>query len=638
MNKKTLSALIIILSVVISGIIVGSAAMAQTQSITQVQNREEPSNIQFPIAELGNCQNNEDCKAFCDDTKNIEACLIFAEKHNLMTSEELAAAKKFKDVGMTGPGGCKGKDACDEYCSNKDNIEACIAFAEKNGLMSEQKLQESKKVLTAIKKSAKPLGCNNQQECDGYCATAEHMEECINFGIEAGILAADQQSNARKVLTAIKNGAVPPCQGKACPAFCRNRANVTACEKFRKEAGIPTRSEMVVIQRILTLITEKGITMPTCSGEQGCQDYCSQNTHIEECVKFAEDKGVITSSQAKAARAGEEAAPEGPGGCKTKEECDTFCDNPDNSETCFNFAKENGLISAEEQKKIEGSQKQIKESFNNMPAEVLTCLTSSLGVDTIEKLKSGNAMPGKKMAEQMKTCFESFTPTPPSPPSGPETGKDKDRQGQGGGKDKGEQGGQPQQPSKPTPPTQPTPPVQPTKPEKPSDAVNPTKCAEDCQYVGDTCLSQQREADKVCLENGRYCREVTCNSVLYAEGNRPTQEESDRCFSRCAAVEDPCHAVVVAKSSACTTTKDVCVMNCQKAAKSGKPQQPQQPGQQPSKPNKPPKPTQPGSTKGVEPTEPSEPAPPQPPTQPNQPAPPTRPTPPTQPPQPAPPQ
>lgn len=499
MNKKTLSALIIILSVVISGIIVGSAAMAQTRSITKVQNQERPANIQFPIAELGNCQNNEDCKVFCDDTKNIDTCLIFAEKHNLMTSEELAAAKKFKDVGMTGPDGCKGKNACDEYCSNKDNIEACIAFAEKNGLMSEQKLQESKKVLTAIKKSAKPLGCNSQQECDKYCATAENMEECISFGAEAGILPASQQENARKVLTAIKNGAVPPCQGRACPAFCRSRENAAACEKFRKEAGIPTRTQMTVIQKILTLITEKGITMPTCSGEQECQDYCSQGTNIEECIKFAEDKGVITSSQAKAAMAGDEAAPEGPDGCKTKEECDAFCDNPDNSEACFNFAKENGMISEEELKKIENSQQQMKASFNNMPEEILTCLTTSLGVETIEKLKSGNAMPGKKMAEQMKTCFESFTPTPPS---GPETGKDKDRQGQGGGKDKGKQSGQPQQPKKPTTPAQPTPPTQPTSPQQPTQPGQPTPPTQPTQpvqptkgYCGDGKCGKMEQAD-----------------------------------------------------------------------------------------------------------------------------------------------
>ena len=33
----------------------------------------------------------------------------------------------------------------------------------------------------------------------------------------------------------------------------------------------------------------------------------------------------------------------------------------------------------------------MKESFGQMPEEVLTCLTSSLGADMVEKIKSGNS-------------------------------------------------------------------------------------------------------------------------------------------------------------------------------------------------------------------------------------------------------
>jgi hypothetical protein len=462
---------VLISSIIISGVIV-HAAMAQTSTD---QSTTTPSlSITYPISELGNCQNQADCKKFCDDTKNTDACLAFAQANNLMSSDQVAAAKKFADSGMVGPGGCKGRTECNAYCSDTSHIEECITFAQNNGLMSEQKLQESQKVLAAIKAGAKPLGCNSQQECDGYCATAEHMEECINFGTEAGILPAQDQENARKVLTAIKNGAVPPCKGAACPAFCSTPAGGAACEKFRIETGVPSRSEMIVIQAILTLI-EKGTMMPTCSGAQGCQDYCSQDAHVEECAKFAEDNGAITSSQAEAAIGGG-AAPEGPGGCKTKDECDTYCNNPDNSETCFNYAKDNGLISAEDLKKIENSQQQMKDSFNNMPAEISTCLTASLGADTVEKLKSGNAMPGQKMAEQMKTCFDQYTPTAPAGPSG-QPGQNQGGQGQGGGKNQGGkgqgQGNQPAQPNQPTQPNQPSQPNQPTKPSKPTQPSQP---------------------------------------------------------------------------------------------------------------------------------------------------------------------
>ncbi len=499
MNKKTLSVLILISSVMISGVIVGSA-MAQTpadQSTTTLS-----ASITYPIPELGNCQSQADCKTFCDDTKNTDACLAFAQANNLMSSDQVAAAKKFADSGMVGPGGCKGETECDTYCGDTSHIEECITFAQNNGLMSEQKLQESQKVLAAIKTGVKPLGCNSEQECEAYCATAEHMEECINFGTEAGILPAQDQENARKVLTAIKNGAVPPCEGDACPAFCSKPQNADACEKFRIEAGIPSRSEMIVVQAILTLIA-KGTTMSTCSGAQGCQDYCSQDAHAEECAKFAEDNGAITSSEAEAAIGGE-AAPEGPGGCKTKDECDAYCNNPDNSETCFNYAKDNGLISSEDLKKIEDSQQQMKDSFNNMPAEILTCLTTSLGADTVEKLKSGNAIPDQKTAEQMKTCFDQYTPTAPTAPAGPgsQAGQNQGGQGQGGGgggngggsgggsggggQGQGNQPTQPTQPSQPMQPTQPTQPGQPTQPSQPSQLLPQTgpggcKTIEECK-------------------------------------------------------------------------------------------------------------------------------------------------------------
>lgn len=39
---------------------------------------------------------------------------------------------------------------------------------------------------------------------------------------------------------------------------------------------------------------------------------------------------------------------EGPGGCRSEEECDAFCRNPDNAQVCMNFAVKEGRISQEE--------------------------------------------------------------------------------------------------------------------------------------------------------------------------------------------------------------------------------------------------------------------------------------------------
>jgi len=587
MNKKYLSVLVLISSVFVSGFVVGSA-WAQTSV----------SAVIYPIAELGNCQSREACKVFCDDANNMDACLAFAESNKLMSLEEINKAKKFKEAGMTGPGGCKGKEACDKFCSVKDNMEVCISFAEQNGLISGDKLQESKKVLAAIKKGLTPPACKGQEECDAYCGSPEHMEECLNFGIEAGIMPDQKKEEAQKVLVAIKQGIKPP----------------------------------------------------ACKGQQECKVYCAKESNLEECIKFGEATGIIKKEEAEMAR---KTGGKGPGGCQNKEECDLFCENPDNSEICFSFAKDNGLIPPEELQKIENSQQQMKESFNNMPAEILNCLTSSLGVDTIEKLKSGNAMPGQKMAEQMKVCFESFTPVPPSQPDG-----------QSGA------GGQQMKPKKPEQPMQPNQQSMPVKPEKPAGAVNPTECTEDCESTGKNCISQiENGLKKSCDSSFDTCNN-NCNTNVcqdFEPGNGlPGIPHDDAkckaCFSQCYNESRPCYNDVVAKESACTTTKDECVTQCQRsAAKSGKlpqpsqsiqPSQPTQPGQM-TPPQKPIQPTQP--TQPAQPTQPIQPMQPTQPTQPgypymqqpnqlqipnymNPPTPPTPPTQPTQPQQPMPPQ
>ena len=84
--------------------------------------------------------------------------------------------------------------------------------------------------------------------------------------------------------------------------------------------------------------------------------------------------------------------------------------NPDNQETCFQFGKDNGMIPEEDLKRMDEGRQGMKESFGQMPEEVLTCLTSSLGADMVEKIKSGTAMLGSKTGDAMRECFEKFPP------------------------------------------------------------------------------------------------------------------------------------------------------------------------------------------------------------------------------------
>jgi len=56
----------------------------------------------------------------------------------------LQIAKKFVAGGAKGPGSCTGKKECQTYCEDKDHIDECVSYAEDNGLMSVQDLQKAK--------------------------------------------------------------------------------------------------------------------------------------------------------------------------------------------------------------------------------------------------------------------------------------------------------------------------------------------------------------------------------------------------------------------------------------------------------------------------------------------------------------
>jgi len=323
----------------------------------------DDSNIQYPITELGNCKNKEDCWVYCEKSEHLSVCIAFAEEHNLMDSAEIEKAKKFIAAGGKGPGDCTTKNSCEKYCDNINHIDECITFAEKTGIISPEELAEAKKVQAAIKKGIKPPSCGSKKACDIYCEDPAHMEECIIFAEAAGFISGQELENAKKMLQAIKKGAKPlPCRGK-----------------------------------------------------EECDIYCANEAHFEECITFAEAAGFISSEDAIMAR---KTGGKGPGDCQSKEECDVFCDKIENQEICFNFAKKHGLIPEGDIKQIEEGRQKMFESLINAPPEVIECLNSTIGSEMIEKLKSGAVMPTQEMGEKMRQCFETMMKQMPIGPEG----------------------------------------------------------------------------------------------------------------------------------------------------------------------------------------------------------------------------
>src|SRR3989338_11491905 len=66
-------------------VIIGFTAFASAASIFD---------ITYPIDELGGCASQQECKTYCDDLANKDSCLAFAEKNGFISKEKVEQAKK----------------------------------------------------------------------------------------------------------------------------------------------------------------------------------------------------------------------------------------------------------------------------------------------------------------------------------------------------------------------------------------------------------------------------------------------------------------------------------------------------------------------------------------------------------------
>ncbi len=180
------------------------------------------------------------------------------------------------------------------------------------------------------------------------------------------------------------------------------------CMTFAQAAGFMNEQEAQDSQKMLTAI-KKGVKPPACRGKDECDRYCGEASHAEECINFAEAAGFMKPEEAVMAR---KTGGRGPGGCKNKDECETFCNNSDNQETCFNFGRENGMIPPEELQKMEEGKQQFSESLKQAPPQVTECISGVVGVERLEKFKSGAIMPPQNIGDKIGGCFRQMMDQP----------------------------------------------------------------------------------------------------------------------------------------------------------------------------------------------------------------------------------
>ncbi|MFA6252288.1 MAG: hypothetical protein WCX74_02720 [Candidatus Paceibacterota bacterium] len=197
----------------------------------------------------GGCKTKEECETFCKGkVENMDKCISFGESLGVIPREELAQAKnilKALNGGAKMPGGCITKESCESYCAIGSNIDECLDFAEKAEILPPDELKEARRVAQFVKDGSTPGKCKNKSECQQYCNDSSHWEECIVFAEKAQLITKEEAEMAKKAGGSGPGG----CKSqKECEDYCNDSKNYNECVKFGMEKDILTEKEKDLIE------------------------------------------------------------------------------------------------------------------------------------------------------------------------------------------------------------------------------------------------------------------------------------------------------------------------------------------------------------------------------------------------------
>ncbi len=203
---KKYSQIVLMVAILAAGASVSYAIVAHAQTTgtsTATSTLVSPSDLQYPIAALGNCSGVSDCRDYCNVAANQTACLDFAAQHNLMTQAAIARAQQLLSLIQNGqtPGNCSTAQECRTYCSDSAHADACLNFAEQAGFVSAAQV-------SAIRQNngKGPGGCTSEQSCAAFCNNSANQSVCLDFARQNGLISQVQAQNIQKSATGLRIG------------------------------------------------------------------------------------------------------------------------------------------------------------------------------------------------------------------------------------------------------------------------------------------------------------------------------------------------------------------------------------------------------------------------------------------------
>lgn len=147
--------------------------------------------VKYPILELGNCRNVSECRAYCENPTNHQACMDFAREKGLQEEAQGYSQKQHELLDKASSSlGCSSFETCHAYC--EQNHERCQEFAKSHGMQPPQEggVDPAKKT-QLLEKARGELGCSSIESCRTFCE--QNMQACMEFSKRHGFAGAGQQ-------------------------------------------------------------------------------------------------------------------------------------------------------------------------------------------------------------------------------------------------------------------------------------------------------------------------------------------------------------------------------------------------------------------------------------------------------------
>ncbi len=152
--------------------------------------------LQGGLALPEGCTDEKSCRQTCEEPKNVgiaRACFAFAEKVGILPDgiDRERAEKVFKliEEGKSPFKSPKDFRQC-ENPANDEIMQKCITFASDNGLMSREDVEIIKKT-----GGKGPGGCRGKDQCELYCS--ENQDECMKFAEDNNLIKPEEKARMR---------------------------------------------------------------------------------------------------------------------------------------------------------------------------------------------------------------------------------------------------------------------------------------------------------------------------------------------------------------------------------------------------------------------------------------------------------